>query len=375
MDPSSPERVAPVDRRLSRYLRRQGATREEIDAAAADHMLTLLAIDQLLVPGRREHSAEDVAELSGVPPETATLLWRALGFPDVGEGDRVFTNEAVDVVRVIGEPDDNALFAPTDAEALVAQVRAIGAGLARVAETISDQMVDAIAAARAAGVDDETTALGVIDAIDWPTIARLYDFALRVQLRAALWRKLLTPQLETGEIDSLAVGFVDLVGYTALSQELDAPELSALVSRFESLAHDTVAQLGGRLVKTIGDEVMFVAEDPDVVLRIALVLTDRTLHDELLPRARAGLAYGPALAREGDYWGAVVNLAHRLVEIARPTSVLVAAELADALADREEYAFTRLRPRKIRGIGRVEIYAASATDVTDVPDRSGSGRG
>lgn len=352
-----------MDRRLSRYLRRQGATREEIDAAAGEDMLTLLAVDQLLVPGRREHSADDVAELSGVAPETARLLWRALGFPDVGEGDPVFTNEAVDVVRVIGEPDDNALFAPTDPDALVAQVRAIGAGLGRVAETISDQMVDAIMAARAAGADDETTALGVIDAIDWPTIAHLYDFALRVQLRAALWRKLLTPQLESGEIDSLAVGFVDLVGYTALSQELEAAELSVLVARFESLAHDTVAQLGGRLVKTIGDEVMFVAEDPEVVLRIALELTDRTRHDELLPRARAGLAYGPALAREGDYWGAVVNLAHRLVEIARPTSVLVAAELADALAGRPEYAFARLRSRRIRGIGRVEIYAASAGEV------------
>ncbi len=362
-----------MDRRLSRYLRRQGATREEIDAAAADGMLTLLAVDQLLVPGRREHSPDDVAELSGVAPETALLLWRALGFPDVAEGERAFTNEAVDVVRIIGEPDDNTMFTPTDPEALVAQVRAVGAGLSRVAEALSDQMVDAITAARVAGADDEATALGVIEAIDWPTIARLYDFALRVQLRAALWRKLLTPQLESGEIDSLAVGFVDLVGYTALSQELEAAELSVLVARFESLAHDTVAQLGGRLVKTIGDEVMFVAEDPEVVLRIALALTDRTRHDELLPRARAGLAYGPALAREGDYWGSVVNLAHRLVEIARPASVLVAAELADALADHPGLAFARLRSRRIRGIGKVEIYVASATDgatdvATDVTD-------
>ena len=129
-------------------------------------------------------------------------------------------------------------------------------------------------------------------------------------------RKLLTPQLGSGALPELTVGFVDLVGYTALSQELDGAELNALVARFEGVTYDTVAQLGGRLVKTIGDEVMFVAEEPEVALQIALELTDRTRQDEVLPRARAGMACGPALAREGDYYGAVVNLAHRLVEIA-----------------------------------------------------------
>ena len=139
------------------------------------------------------------------------------------------------------------------------------------------------------------------------------------------------PSWDRARCPSSRSGFVDLVGYTALSQELDGAELNALVARFESVTYDTVAQLGGRLVKTIGDEVMFVAEEPEIALQIALELTDRTRQDEVLPRARAGMACGPALAREGDYYGAVVNLAHRLVEIARPQSVIVGAELADAL--------------------------------------------
>jgi adenylate cyclase len=354
-----------VDRRLTRFLRRHGASKAEIDAAAADEQLTLLVLDRMLVPGRPHFDATEVSARSGVSEETAKMLWRALGFPDVADGDRVFTDESVEVLRLLNERSTTSMFTTAeDIDSLVAQVRAIGAGLSRVAESLSDQIVEGIVAARAAGLDDEAVALGAADALDWKVLAQLNDFALRVQVRAAVLRKLLTPQVGSGALPELTVGFVDLVGYTALSQELDGPELNALVARFESVTYDTVAQRGGRLVKTIGDEVMFVAEQPAVALQIALELTDRTHADEVLPRARSGVACGPALAREGDYYGAVVNLAHRLVEIARPQSVIVSAELATALADDDRFAFQRLRSRRIRGIGRVEIYVASATGVT-----------
>ena len=136
-----------------------------------------------------------------------------------------------------------------------------------------------------------------------------------------------------------------------------AQELGALVSRFEELAYDTVAEHGGRVVKTIGDEVMFVAADNADAGLIALRLTERSAVDELLPEARAGLAGGTVLAQEGDYYGPVVNLASRLVELARPGSVLVSSELHAALADDPAFAWQRLRSRRIRDIGRVEVWA------------------
>ena len=360
-----------MDRKLNRYLRKRGATPEEIDQAVADRSLTLLTLDRLLVPGRPYLDANAVAERSGVSNEVATLLWRALGFPDVRDGETLFTDESVEAVRRITERLGGPMFAPgDDAAALVAQVRAAGAGLARVAEALSDQIVESVITTRESGLDDEAVAALTIEALDWDQVAWLNDYALRVQVRAAVRRKLLTPQLESGEVPSLAVGFVDLVGYTAISQELDGRELAALVARFESVTYDTVAQMGARLVKTIGDEVMFVTEDPDVGLRVALALTARTGRDDVLPRARAGLAFGPALAREGDYYGAVVNLAHRLVEIARPSSVIVSAELALALEGDASFAFQRLRSRRIRGIGKVEIFAASLTKAGAVPGSS-----
>jgi adenylate cyclase len=158
------------------------------------------------------------------------------------------------------------------------------------------------------------------------------------------------------------VGFLDLVGYTALSQLLHEEELALLVARFEELTHDTVAQHGGRLVKTIGDEVMFVAEVPAVAARIALRLTERTGDDEVLPDARAGLAFGPVVAHEGDYYGPVVNLAHRLVEIAYPGTVLVCDALHDALEGDPTFSFGRSRSRKIRDIGRVGTWPLRARE-------------
>ena len=365
-----------MDRKLSRYLRKRGATPEEIEQAAADQSLTLLTLDRLLVPGLPYLDSDAVAERSGVSNEVATLLWRALGFPDVPDGQALFTDESVEAVRRITERLGGPMFAPgADAAALAAQVRAAGAGLARVAEALSDQIVDSVVMTRESGIDDEGVAALTIDTLDWSQVAWLNDYALRVLVRAAVRRKLMTPPLESGELPSLAVGFVDLVGYTAISQELDGTELAALVARFETVTYDTVARLGARLVKTIGDEVMFVSEDPEVGLQVALALTARTGRDDVLPRARAGVAFGPALAREGDYYGSVVNLAHRLVELGRPSSVIVSAELAGALGSHANFAFQRLRSRKLHGLGRVEIYVASesgaAADPRSEPEPSG----
>ncbi len=180
-------------------------------------------------------------------------------------------------------------------------------------------------------------------------------------MRDAVWRKLAIDDASSTR-PTLAVGFLDLVGYTALSQELEDDELGMLVSRFEALTHDTVAQLGGRVVKTIGDEVMFVSEFPEVAAAIALRLTERTGGDAVLPEARAGLAYGPTIAREGDYYGPVVNLAHRLVEVAYPGTVLASDELHDAVSSDSRFRWGRSRDRKIRDIGRVATWPLRAGD-------------
>jgi adenylate cyclase len=244
-----------------------------------------------------------------------------------------------------------------DYENLVQIVRVVAGSLAKIAEVESDALAGAVRARRQAGVPDDEIATEVTQSLDWSRLSRLIDYALRLQLRASTRRKLTAADPETVGAEDLAVGFVDLVGYTALSQELDPEHLAALVTRFEELAYDTVAEHGGRVVKTIGDEVMFVAGDISSAARIALRLTERSAVDELLPDARSGLAAGSVLAQEGDYYGPVVNLASRLVELARPGTVLASADVRDALADDPTFVWHRLRSRRIRDIGRVEVWA------------------
>ena len=106
-----------------------------------------------------------------------------------------------------------------------------------------------------------------------------------------------------------------------------------MVARFEELAHDTVVALGGRVVKMIGDEVMFVVQSPVNAARIGLSLAEAYADDELLSDVRVALAVGPVLLQEGDFYGPVVNLASRLVAVAHPGTVLVSDELRTALVE------------------------------------------
>jgi adenylate cyclase len=362
-----------VNRKLARALHRLGATDAEMAEAEQHGWLTLLTVDKLLLPGSRRYDIEDMSARVGIDRETSDRLWRALGFPDLPPDAEIFTDTDVQALEElktrprITTPSGRMVDPDED---LVDQVRIFSAGLARVAAALTDQLADAIRRARDAGLSDEQAAEIVLDELDWPSLSRLFDYVLRLQSRDMLRRKLVNEHPDAVGARVLAVGFVDLVGYTALSQMMSPEELSTLVRRFETLAFDTVAQESGRIVKTIGDEVMFVAGEVADAARIARRLTDRSADDELLPLARAGLACGSVVTRQGDYFGPVVNLASRLVEIARPSSVVVSDEVHEALADDPTFAWKRLRPRKLRDIGRVDIWALAAVE-DEEPDGSG----
>ena len=353
-----------MDRKLARTLRRLGASEPEIERAEREGWLTLLVLDKILRPGKPQYTRAAVGARAGVDPDVSRRLWRALGFPDVPEDVPVFTEADVEALTVLEQRRVTTIVALDDdpMDALVEQVRVFSTALAKVAAALTDQLAEMIRAARASGLSDERVALTFIDEFHWPDLLKLFDYTLRLQARDSLWRKLANEDPDAPGARVLSIGFVDLVGYTAISQQLDPHELSALVRRFEQLAFDTVAEEGGRVVKTIGDEVMFVASDAAAAARIARRLTDRSLDDALLPPARAGLACGSLVTREGDYFGPVVNLASRLVEIAKPGSVVASDALHSALADDPTFAWKRLRSRRIRDIGRIEIWALAAVD-------------
>jgi adenylate cyclase len=158
----------------------------------------------------------------------------------------------------------------------------------------------------------------------------------------------------------MTVGFVDLVGFTALSRRLSARELADLVAQFEALANDLIVARDGRLVKLIGDEVMFVALDAASACDVALALMERFAEDPVIT-PHGGLATGPLLVRGGDYYGPIVNLAARLADLAVPREVLVTAALMDRARD-DRLRFQPAGKRMLKGFDEpVILYSAERT--------------
>ncbi len=117
----------------------------------------------------------------------------------------------------------------------------------------------------------------------------------------------------------MAVCFVDIVGYTSRSKGLDEAELVSWLECFEDAATGLVVDHGGRIIKTIGDEVLFVADRAADAAEAALLMTERGAdEDDDFPAVRAGLAYGDVVSRLGDVFGPTVNIASRLTSVARP---------------------------------------------------------
>ncbi len=108
----------------------------------------------------------------------------------------------------------------------------------------------------------------------------------------------------------------------------------------------------------IGDEVMFVVDSVAAAARIGLSLADAYADDDLLSDVRVGLACGPVLLRDGDYFGPTVNLAHRIVNIGNPGTVLMSDEFHTALEQEapDEFTAQALRPRLLKDLGRVQLW-------------------
>jgi adenylate cyclase len=340
---------------VRRRLLAAGATAEEIDAAVADDVVDLLTVDRLVLPATNRYDQEEVAALTGLPVEVLRRFWRALGFLDAAPGDRVFTDLDVEAVRLLQRLVE---IGAADVETALQLARVIGSSMARIAEAelapevrVLGEEADSVGSAEAFAEAADTML---------PAMARLLEFVWRRHLQAATRRAMLArTRARSGQGTDLVVGFADMVGFSLLSQHLSEAELAAVVRRFEDISHDTVTGLGGRVVKMIGDEVMFVVDDVVAAARIGLSLAEAYADDDLLSDVRVGLAVGPVLVEEGDYYGAAVNLAHRIVNIANPGTVLVADELyrrLQAADGSEAFAGRPLRPRELKDFGRVQLW-------------------
>jgi adenylate cyclase len=280
-------------------------------------------------------------------------FWRALGFPTATDDEPSFTDLDLDAVRLF---QGMQALGATRSDAALQLARVIGSSISRIAEAeLAPGNMFSTGYDRVIAAD---TFVSVAD-VTIPTMARLLEFVWRRQVAAVIKRTMILRSrgVAPGR-PVLAVGFADMVGFTLLSQHVSDAELGAVVRRFEEISHDIVIGLGGRVVKMIGDEVMFVVESVADAARIALDLADAYADDELLSDVRVGLALGPVLLREGDYFGTTVNLAHRIVNIGNPGTVLISDECRAALVrlDPGGYTTKPLRPRVLKDFGRVQLW-------------------
>ncbi len=176
------------------------------------------------------------------------------------------------------------------------------------------------------------------------------------QLRDAVRRqRVVQSQVSDPALSRVAIGFVDLVGFTPLSHRMGTSQLSQFVSQFESRAFRVASEGGGRIVKHIGDEIMFVAIDPEAGCHLALALLDEFAEGSIQPRG--GLSFGEVVTRQGDYYGSVVNLASRLTDLAIPGEVLVDSSVPEAVKS-EDFVFESSGRRQLKGFDTpVPVYA------------------
>ena len=310
---------------LLEWLAARGVTLEQMVAAARERLRTLtgLAGDLALRPGVSLTLAQ-LAARTGLAEERIEVVRLASGLPPVDAGAPAFSEDDAPIFTSF------ALGAEQFGEDAIRRfARVVGSCLANVAEAavalFFTSVEDPIHQSGAGELALARANLRAIESLQ--LVTKVLDGLFRLHMETAIRRLRGARQRGATDVGRLTVGFVDMVGFTTLSRRVSPRELASLVDRFEDTAHTIATERDGRVVKLIGDEVMFVTRDPDAACDIAVTLLERFSGDASIT-PRGGLACGEVIIRSGDYYGPIVNLAARLAELAVPRELLVTPEVA-----------------------------------------------
>ena len=156
--------------------------------------------------------------------------------------------------------------------------------------------------------------------------------------------------------------FADIAGFTALTEAHGDEQAAELVADFCRAVAAELPASGGRQVKTIGDALMLSIPDAAEAVLLGLRITHELIRGHGAPAVRVGLHHGPAVEREGDYFGAAVNLAARVSGEASGGEVLLTAETAALAPDLEGVLYEPRGRRLLRNVHEpVELLAAVRT--------------
>lgn len=317
-----------------------------------DPQQVLDAVELHLLGSHPTLTGAQLADAVGIPLELAKQRWRSLGFTSVGDDVVAFTEADLNALRLVQRMHDLGMIDPEDEAALI---RTLGRSFARLAEWQITML------ARTVGTQPDLDVDGLVAVMDQvtPVIEEVQNYIWRRHTLSAASRMLLAPSIDDaeGEGVSTAIGFADIVSYTRQTRSLSQNELASLVEHFEAMAQAIITGHNGRIIKTIGDEILFAADSAADAAAIALELVEEHLDDEDFPQLRVGVAWGPVLQRLGDVFGPTVNIASRLTSIARPGRALIDKELAEAIEGNENFKLRRMRRTSVKGYRRLEPWA------------------
>jgi adenylate cyclase len=330
-DPTAPD--ADFRRSIAEHLCAVGVSVDDVIAILGSDDPEAEMNLRVLFPGPRIR-VDEFADRVGLSIEQLERIRIAAGLPRLPGGPEVQVFSARDEQAFISFGVGTALFGE---EATLQFIRVMGSALSRVAEaavalfgshigrSLDEQHAPPDVQFNASV--DATQALSALG----PALDTMSRFHAETAIRRLTRAREGATSFESGR---LAVGFVDLVGFTPLAETMTIRRLGELFDEFEGLAGDLIAEHDGRLVKLIGDAVMFVALDPDAACEIALRLVEHFRGEANPVTPRGALALGEMLVRGGDYFGHVVNLAARAAELAVPYEILVSQEVVAAAGPR-----------------------------------------
>ncbi|MDP9293696.1 MAG: adenylate/guanylate cyclase domain-containing protein [Actinomycetota bacterium] len=326
---------------------------EALERATADGRLTTLAVE-LALGGAGKHTLTQVAADAGLETQFVRELMQALGRPNPGRGERVYTDEDALLVQHVRGFVDAGL--PRREVLEIARVLSIG--LARTADAIRRAAGNALLKP---GDTEAAVSLRYAQAADElaPLMPSVLAFQLRAHLRDGIRRELVTEEeRRSGSLideQEVAIAFADLVDYTRLGDQLPAEDLGRIAGHFNELVSGAIRR-PVKLIKTIGDAAMLMSPDvPELIASLLALMRAVESEGPEFPGLRVGVDFGRATTRGGDWFGANVNVASRVTGLAKPGRLL-ATEAVRELAPDENWK--RRRRRSLKGIeGRVRLFS------------------
>jgi adenylate cyclase len=328
-----------IERTRSR-MRELGATDKDLAVDPSDYPGAAL---EVLLRRDASLSARGLADRTGISVDEVITLYRELGIA-IDDLDEVrFSENEVDLANMLRWAVDDR-FTPEEGHGLIVVV-------ARALRSIADSSISGYVQTIEARLFAKGGTL-----FEWVgTTAEAAGMArhlsdnlgslFRHYLRQAMDDQRVAQQgVSSRAVMRVAVGFVDLVGFTPLSSRLTPEELSQLVGDFENQAFDLANEAGVRIVKHIGDEIMFTAVDPAAACQVALAMRNEV--NATTARPCGGIAYGEVITSRGDYYGPIVNLASRLTDEAIPGEILVSEAVRDAASG---FSFEPAGRRMLKG--------------------------